>query len=214
MQKSLLIAAVLLAACSPVKTITPEADCLALELAQVGEFWGPALGCERVATVPPLGGSTFLQVAPPKLRPGYFVFYELVWQVGLSGNRAQVDINLFWENPWVEPDPIYPGRVTALGANYWTGGTDLVDAGSGRSSVRVEIKSDAYTPDPFTFFLTSVKPVYVPATQIGAFTKRTGLTVHNISTTNLPPARARRSIGVRRPEGKSYGVYGGHIPIP
>lgn len=186
MKKTLLIAAVLLAACSPEKIAVPETDCLALGLAQVGEFWGPAHGCERVATVPPLGSSTFLQVAPPMLRPGYFVFYELVWQVGLSGNRAQVDVNLFWENPWVEPDPIYPGRVTSLGANYWTGGTDLVDA-SGQSSVRVEIKSDAYTLDPFTFFLKSVKPVYVPATQIGVFTKRTGLTVHNLTAINLPP---------------------------
>lgn len=175
MKKTLLIATALLAACFPEKIAVPEADCLALGLAQVGEFWSPALGCERAATVPPFGSSTFLQVAPPRLRPGHFVFYELVWQVGTSGNRAQVDVNLLWENPWVEPDPIYPGRVTSLGANYWSGGTDLVDAGSGRSSVRVEIKSDDYTPDPFTFFLTSVKPVYVPATQIGAFTKRTAL---------------------------------------
>lgn len=97
MQKTLLIAAVLLAACSPVQTTTPEADCLALGLAQVGEFWGPAVGCERVATVPPNGGTTFLQVMSPKLRPGYFVFYELVWQVGLSGNRGAVDLNLIWE---------------------------------------------------------------------------------------------------------------------
>lgn len=187
MKKTLLIAAVLLAACSPEKIAVPETDCLALGLAQVGEFWSPALGCERAATVPPFGSSTFLQVAPPKLRPEYFVFYELVWQVGTSGNRAQVDVNLLWENPWVEPDPIYPGRVASLGANYWSGGTDCVDAGSGRSSVRVEIKSDDYTPDPFTFFLTSVKPVYVPATQIGAFTKRTGFAVHNLTAINLPP---------------------------
>lgn len=76
--------------------------------------------------------------------------------------------------------------MTEIGARYWTAGTDLVDAETGRSGVRIDIRSDAYTSAPFVLDLKSVKPVYVPATQIGAFTKRTGLTVHNLAAINLP----------------------------
>ena len=164
MQKFLFAVAVLLAACSSVETDTPEAECLDLELAQVGDFWGPPAGCERRATVPPNGGFTSLRVTNPKLRAGYFVFYELVWQVGVSGNRAAVDLYLLWENPWVDPDPFYSGRVAEIGAHYFTDSTDLVDASTGHSGVLINIRSDASTPAAFTFALKSVTPVYVPAT--------------------------------------------------
>lgn len=187
MKKFLLAVAVLLAACSSVETNTPEADCLNLELAQVGDFWGPPAGCERRATVPPNGGFTSIRVTNPEFRAGYFVFYELVWQVGVSGNRATVDLYLLWENPWVDLDPLYSGRVAEIGAHYFTGSTDLVDASTGHSGVLINIRSDASTPAAFTFALKSITPVYAPATQIGAFSKRSGLAVHKILTVAPPP---------------------------
>jgi len=187
MRNLLVVLAVLLAACGSPQTSAPTADCFALETAQVGLFWSPAEGCGRTAVVAPGGSSTFLQVLAPELRPGFFVFYQVLWQVGTSGNRGDVTLDLLWENPWVDPDPKYPGRIAEIGAHYWSASTDLVDAGRGHSGIRIDIRSDATTPAPFVFALESVKPVYVPATQIGAFFKRTGLTVRNLSALNLPP---------------------------
>lgn len=85
MKKFLLAVAVLLAACSSVKTDTPEADCLDLELAQVGDFWGPPAGCERRATVPPNGGVHVTARYKPQTPRGVLRFLR----AGVAGWRVR-----------------------------------------------------------------------------------------------------------------------------